>query len=143
MATQGIVAFFVLIFSGKVQKKFGLYSLSFITLTILAISGNVLGLTQNLTVFWIFIALYAVGEALYGPIQAVLLIDNVESKYRGEILGLDSTFDTIFSTLGPFIAGVLLKMINPQEVLLIYTSIFWLALLFGYLVYRKQIKTLG
>ena len=139
MATQGVIAFFILIFSGKIQKKFGLYPLSFITLIILAISGNILGVTQNIILFWIFIAVYAVGEALYGPIQAVLLIDNIESEYRGEILGIDSIFDTIFATLGPFFAGILLKIINPQQVLFTYTLLFWLGLLFSYRIYNKQI----
>lgn len=141
MATQGIVAFFVLIISGRIQKKFGLYKLAFLTLAILALSGNVLGLTQNIWIFWIFIGIYAIGEALYGPIQAVLLIDNVESEVRGEILGLDSTFDTILNTLGPFFAGVMLKFISPQKVLLSYTLLFWVVLMIGNLIYKKQIDT--
>lgn len=143
MATQGIVAFCVLLFIGKIAQKVGILKSAFLTLVILAVSGNILGLTENINIFWIAAGFYALGEAFYGPVQAVLLTDYVDSKYRGEILGVDSAFDTVYNSLAPFIAGFFLVTMSAQNVLLLYTSLFWIALVINYYLSKKYAKHEG
>jgi len=46
MGTQGVVAFFVLLFIGKVALKIGTYKFAFITLFMLVLSGTILTQTQ-------------------------------------------------------------------------------------------------
>ncbi|OGK15631.1 hypothetical protein A3H80_02050 [Candidatus Roizmanbacteria bacterium RIFCSPLOWO2_02_FULL_37_19] len=140
MGTQGVVAFFVLLFIGKVALKIGTYKFAFITLFMLVLSGTILTQTQFIEVFWIAAGLYALGEAMYGPVQSVLIIDNVESKHRGEILGIDAVFDRVYATLAPFFAGLMLTVWSPQKVLLIFISLFWLTLGGGYTIYSRYIK---
>ncbi|MEA3230048.1 MAG: MFS transporter, partial [archaeon] len=124
-ATMGIVAFFILLVAGKFVDRTGPFISAMISLIILGTCGLFLVFTQNIHIFWLFAALYAVGEALNGPAQGVLLTENIESKYRGEVLGLDAVFDSSLAMISPFIAGVLLNFWNPQTVLFLYISIFW------------------
>jgi len=95
-----------------------------------------------LSMFWFFAAIFAIGEALNGPYQAVLLTNYVNSKYRGEILGIDSVLDKLFQTIAPFLAGFLLHIMTPQKILLIFISFFWIALFCGYFIYNKELKHL-
>ncbi|MFC1754043.1 MFS transporter [Thermoproteota archaeon] len=139
-ATMGIVAFLVLPFAGKIVDKTGVFASGHASLIFLGIAGLFLVFANNITLFWIFAAVFAIGEALHGPMQGVLLTENVESKYRGEIIGFDAVFDSIFGMLAPFVAGLLLHIWQPQSVLLVYIGLFWVALVLNLSVYYTKIR---
>ncbi|MBR9676544.1 MFS transporter [Candidatus Woesearchaeota archaeon] len=140
-ATMGIVAFFMLLFVGKLVDKIGPFRSTTISFLFLGISGIALVLTDNIAVFWIGAAFFAIGEATHGPAQAVILTDHVESKVRGEILGLDALFDGTFNTISPFIAGILLNFWLAQQVLAVYITLFFAALVLFNIVYFTKIRT--
>lgn len=139
-ATMGIVAFIMLMFIGRLVDKIGPFKSAFISMSILGLSGIILGITDNISLFWISAAIFAVGEALNGPMQAVLLTNNVENSNRGEILGLDAVFDKVLNTIAPFFAGFLLNYISAQNILLIFISFFWMSMLASLFVYRFKIS---
>lgn len=138
-ATMGIVAFCVLPFTGKLVDRIGAIKTAFISMVVLGVSGVFLALTGHLWVFWIAAGFFAIGESLNGPMQAVLLTENVPSSYRGEILGLDAVLDNTLGTLSPFIAGVLLNIFSPQGVLGFYIGAIWVALIGCGIIYRLKI----
>ena len=138
-ATMGVVAFMVLLFIGKVVDKIGPFIGSNIALLILSVTGFFLAFASNVYIFWVAAGIYAIGEALSGPSKAVMLTDNIESKYRGEILGVDSLFNKIFNTVSPFMAGLMLSIWEAQEVLLVYVIINLIAFLINSGI-KKQIS---
>lgn len=139
-ATMGVVAFFALFFAGKFVDKIGPFKTGLYSALILGLSGIFLTLTQSLLIFWVAAAFFAIGEALNGPYQAVLLTKYVEKKYRGEILGLDSVLDKILQTIAPFLAGILLNTLDPQKILLIFILFFWIAFVGALVIYNKKIN---
>lgn len=139
-ATMGVVAFVALLFVGRLVDRIGPFKSSFVSMTILGVSGIVLGFTDNLTIFWALAGVFAIGEAINGPMQAVLLTNHVDSEHRAEILGLDAVFDKVLNTLAPFFAGFLLNYIAPQSILVIFSSFFGLAILLSIFTYRLRIK---
>ncbi|MBT3355797.1 MFS transporter [bacterium] len=141
-ATMGFVAFVALFFTGKFVDKVGPFKVGLVSAFVLGSSGMFLATTDSLSMFWFFAAIFAIGEALNGPYQAVLLTNYVNSKYRGEILGIDSVLDKLFQTIAPFLAGFLLHIMTPQKILLIFISFFWIALFCGYFIYNKELKHL-
>jgi MFS family permease len=138
-ATMGIMAFLLLPFVGKLVDKIGVFPAALLGLVLLGGSGIVLALTGSIALFWGAAVVFATGEALNGPAQAVLLTDNIKSNMRGELLGLDAVFDNTFGTLSPFIAGLLLNILSPQKVLLIYIIIIWVAFLVCSWLYKTQL----
>lgn len=141
-ATMGVVAFFALFFTGRFVDKIGPFKAGLLSVLILGTSGFFLATTNNVIVFWIFAAIFAIGEALNGPYQAVLLTNYVNSNYRGEILGIDAVLDKILQTIAPFLAGFLLNFMCPQKILLIFIILFQVALLAAFTVYNVKIKPL-
>ena len=139
-ATMGIVAFLLLLFIGRLVDKIGPFKSAFISMTILGLSGIVLGLTHNIIFFWIAAAIFAIGEAINGPMQAVLLTNHVSNDHRGEILGLDAVFDRTLTTIAPFFAGLLLNYITAQSILLIFVGFFWLSLFGSMFVYKLRMS---
>ncbi|GEM_PF-695016 len=139
-ATMGVVAFISLFFTGKFVDKVGPFKSGLYSALILGLSGLFLATTTNLTLFWIAAGFFAIGEALNGPYQAVLLTKYVTKKYRGEIMGLDSVLDKILQTIAPFLAGFLLHSFTPQKILLVFIILFWLALIAASYIYNKKIK---
>ncbi len=139
-ATMGLAAFFVLPFVGKFVDKKGFFKGAVISGLFLGCSGLVIVFSKDLTIIWIAAAIYAIGEAFSGPTQAVLLTENVESKYRGEILGLDAVLDSTIQTISPFFAGLLLTFMEPQAVLFLYVMIFWINLPILIYIYKTKIK---
>ena len=139
-ATMGVVAFLLLLFIGRLVDKIGPFKSAFISMTILGLSGIVLGLTNNIIFFWIAAAIFAVGEAINGPMQAVLLTNHVNSAHRGEILGLDAVFDRTLNTIAPFFAGFLLNYVTAQTILLIFVGFFWLSLFGSMFVYKLKMS---
>ncbi|MCK4730640.1 MAG: MFS transporter [Candidatus Aenigmarchaeota archaeon] len=139
-ATMGIMAFFVLPFAGKFVDKNGPFHGAMIAMSILGCSGLVLAFSKDLSIIWIAAAIYAIGEAVNGPAQAILLTENIESKYRGEMLGLDAVLDRSIQTISPFIAGLFLTFLAPQEVLFFYITVYWITLLILIYIYNTKIK---
>lgn len=138
--TMGIVASFILLFSGKLTDRFGSFTMIRWAVFILGMSGILLATTQHITIFWIAAACYAIGEALFGPAHGILLTDHVDSSSRGEVLGADAMLGTILGTASPFLAGALLLHWSPQAVLSFYVSLFFVALLAGECVYVRSIR---
>ncbi len=139
-ATMGAVAFVLLPFAGKLVDRFGPYKIVLLQLAILGISGLGLALSGSVTGFWIFAAIYTIGEVLNGPAQAVLLTENVESEIRGEIMGLDAASDQILSVLSPFIAGFLIVAFGLTTTFLLFMLLFWVSLVLGSFVYLKYVR---
>jgi MFS family permease len=140
-ATMGMVAFVVLLLVGKLVDKIGSFKSILISMIFLGSGGLVLVLTGNIIYFWIAAAVFAIGEAIYGPAQAVLLTNYVESEHRGEIMGLDAVFDRILNTIAPFLAGFFLNYISPQKVLLLFILLPWLALISSWWLFKTKIKS--
>lgn len=128
-ATMGIVAFFTLLRVGKIVDHIGPFRSGRWSMLLLGASGLILVFTSDYRIFWIAAAIFAIGEALYGPTQAVLLTEHVEDNVRGELLGLDAVSDTVLNSLAPFLAGLLLVAWQPQAVLALFIACLWAALI--------------
>lgn len=140
-ATMGFTAFLILPWVGKyIDKSKSFFPSSVTSFLILGVMGLILALTDTLWLFWVAAGLYALGEAIYGPTQSILLNDHVESEYRGELLAFDSIYDRVIDTGSAFVAGVLLNFLLPQNVLLIYVLIFWLTLAIIFPYYKKRVQ---
>ena len=139
-ATMGAVAFVLLPFAGKAVDTFGSYRIVLFELVVLGIAGVGLALSGNIIMFWIFAAVYTIGEVLNGPAQAVLLTENVDSEIRGEVMGLDATSDQLLAVLSPFIAGLLITVLGLTTTFLIFMLLFWVSLILGGYVYLKHIR---
>lgn len=139
-ATMGAVAFVLLPFAGKLVDNIGSYRVIFLELIILGITGIGLAFSGNITLFWIFAAIYAIGEVLNGPAQAVLLTENVNSEIRGEVMGLDATMDQLLAVISPFVAGLLIILIGLQMTLLTFMLLFWVSLILGGQLYLRHIR---
>ncbi len=139
-ATMGVITFFALPFTGKFVDRKGFFNGAIISLLLFGSSGLVIVFSREIIIIWIAAAIYAMGEAFNGPTQAIILTKNVESKYRGEILGVDAVLDRIIQTVSPFFAGILLVSLLPQTVLFIYVIIYWITLPILIYIYNKKIK---
>ncbi len=140
-ATMGAVAFVLLPFAGKIVDRFGSYRVIFLELLILGTAGIGLAFSGNTTLFWIFAAIYTIGEVLNGPAQAVLLTENVDSEIRGEVMGLDATMDQLLAILSPFIAGFLILFIGLQMTFLAFMLLFWVSLVLSVRLYIAHIRS--
>jgi len=134
-ASMGVIAFILLPFAGKIVDRINPFRALIMAMTFIAISGLVLSFTKSYIIFLIAAGVYTIGE-VFSMAQIVLLTDNIESKYRGEIMGLDSVFDNFFATLSPFFAGLLLMFFSPQNVLLFYIIAIWISL--GMMINKKK-----
>jgi len=112
----------------------------FLELIIFGTAGVGLALSDNLTLFWVFAAIYIVGEVLNGPAQSVLLTENIDSEIRGEIMGLDATMDQLLAVLSPFAAGFLIILMGPQMTLFAFMLLYWVSLAFAIMLYLKHNK---
>lgn len=136
-ATMGVVAFVLLPFAGKVVDALNPFRVAFIELLILGGAGIGLVMADSVSLFWIFAALYTVGEVLNGPVQGVLLTENVETHVRGTIVGLDSAMDQTLGVLAPLFAGVLITLWGLTATLAVFVALFWMSLLCIGFLYRK------
>lgn len=139
-ATMGVVAFFLLFFAGSLADRYGAFHVISGAFVCMIVGGSALVLGKDISVFWVGAALFAAGEALWGPAQGALLTQHVDSHIRGEILGLDALVDTTLNSLSPFIAGALLVIWAPQAVLGTYIGILAVALVVGHVYYRTSIQ---
>lgn len=140
-ATMGVVAFVLLPFAGKLVDRLGSYRVMFLELLILGVSGVGLAFSGSISLFWIFAAIYTIGEVLNGPAQAVLLTENVNSEIRGEVMGLDATMDQLLAVVSPFIAGFLITLIGLQMTFLVFMLLFWISFVLGGQLYLTRIRT--
>lgn len=139
-ATMGIVAFFVLLIAGKKVDMYHPIRAMFLSFGFLVGAGTVIVFTDSLSWLWVAAGVFAVGEAIQGPAQAVLLTDYVESHSRGEILGADAVFDNVLGTLSPLLAGFLLLAFTPQHVLGVYIAMLFISALGGYLLFSRKLR---
>jgi len=134
-ATMGVIAFILLPFAGGWVDKYGTYRITFLQFLCLGVAGVVMGLTGSITIFWIFVGVYTIGEVL-NLTQIVLITENVPSEIRGEVLGLDGAMDQLLMVLSPLLAGGLITIIGVSYTLLLFMSLYWVSLLLGLWVYR-------
>ena len=139
-ATQGVVAMIVLLFAGVFIDKKGYLTGMKTSFLVLAIASSLMAFSTSLPMFWIFAALFAVGEALSGPAKGVLEIKNIENKYRAEVIAVFVTIGYLFEAVSPFLAGVLLMTLAPQKVLLIYSLTIWISLVVAGIVLKARLK---
>jgi MFS family permease len=125
-ATMGGVAFIALPFTGRFVDHYGPRKSLLISAFILGSFGLVLVFSQTLWIFWLAAGLYAIGEAFHGSTAGVIMVDNIESRYRVEILGFKTAFDKILTTISPFLAGIFLTYFSLQEVLFFFILLFWI-----------------
>lgn len=139
-ASQGVVAMIVLLFAGTfVDRKSYMVGMKTAFL-ILAFTSLMMAFSTNLYIFWIFAALFAVGEAISGPSKGVLEIKNIENEHRAEIIATFSIFGYLFESLSPLIAGMLLIALNPQMVLLFYSILIWVFFGIATMVLKLKLK---
>lgn len=139
-ATMGAVAFVLLPFAGRVVDAVGPFRIMLIELVILGTAGVGLALSENITLFWIFAAVYTIGEVLNGPAQGVLLTENVDSDIRGEVAGLDAASDQLLAVLSPFIAGILIALFGIKITFFVFMLLFWTSFTLGEYLYLKKIR---
>ncbi|NBD74402.1 MFS transporter [Patescibacteria group bacterium] len=118
-AMTGVVAFLILLRSGKVVDRFGPYVAVHIAFTSGIVGGVLMGTADGVWLFALGAFFFTVAEAFYGSAQGVLLIDHVENRYRGEILGVDHIFDRVLGAGGMLLAGGLMVLLTPQDVWLL------------------------
>lgn len=126
-ATMGLIAFFLLPITGHVADRIGPYYLSFFSIAVLAVTGIGMAFSPDLYWFWIFAGLYTIGEVTNMG-HSLILMEQVPSSMRGEVLGLDAIMDRTLNTIAPFIAGFLLLTLSAQQVFLIFMSLFVITL---------------
>lgn len=139
-ATQGIVAMVVLLFAGAFVDKKGYLLGMKISFLILAIASLLMAFSTSLAMFWIFAALFAVGEAISGPAKGVLEIKNIENEHRAEIIAVFITIGYLFEALSPFMAGILLTMLAPQKVFFIYSLVIWVSLGVSGIILKAKLR---
>jgi MFS family permease len=111
-----------------------------ISFLILAFASSIMAFSTNLYIFWIFAALFAVGEAISGPSKGVLEIKNIENEHRAEVIAIFSIFGCLFGALSPFLAGILLTMLAPKMVLLFYSLLIWIFFAIATVVLKIKLK---
>ena len=139
-ASMGITAFIILLFIGRVIDRIGPFTSAFISMSILGTGGILIGTAEHASIFWLGAIITAIGEAINGPMEAVLLTRYVENQYRGEIIGFDTLTDTLLGMLTPILIGSLLNHLTPQTILLILTSLYWIGLASTGILYTRHIR---
>ena len=139
-ATQGVVAMIVLLYAGTFVDKRSYMTGMKTSFLILALASSVMAFSTNLIMFWVFAALFAVGEAISGPSKGVLEIKNIENEHRAEVIAIFSIFGYLLEALSLFLAGILLTILVPQMVLLFYALLIWLFLGIATVVLKIKLK---
>ena len=142
-ATQGVVAMIVLLYAGTFVDKRSYMTGMKTSFLILALASSVMAFSTNLIMFWVFAALFAVGEAISGPSKGVLEIKNIENEHRAEIIAIFSIFGYLLEALSLFLAGILLTILVPQMVLLFYALSIWVFLGIATVVLKVSLKNEG
>ncbi len=139
-ASQGVVAMIVLLCAGTfVDRKSYMVGMKTAFL-ILAFTSLMMAFSTDLAMFWIFAALFAVGEAISGPSKGVLEIKNIENEHRAEIIATFSILGYLLEALSPFLAGMLLAIFAPKTVLLFYSILIWVFFGIATVVLKIKLK---
>lgn len=141
-ASMGIIAMIVLPLAGSMIDKKGFLPCAKVAYVILGISSLGLALSPGIYIFWAFAVLYALGEAINGPMRNVIEMENIENKYRGEILGFYSVYDSVIAAISPLMAGALLLYFSAQEIIVFYSALLWIGLLVGLGVLKSDNGTI-
>lgn len=139
-ATMGISAFLVLATSHYWADRFSPYKIIFSSLVLLIISGFLISSTNEIIIFWIAAAFFALGEAIAGPSEATLLAEHASPSMRGRILAADDTMDKTLASLSPLFAGGLLTFFDAQHVFMCYVVLTCIALAFTALLYKRRLS---
>ncbi|MCK5084851.1 MAG: MFS transporter [Candidatus Pacebacteria bacterium] len=140
-ATQGVIAMIVLPFAGKLVDKRSYMTGMRWAFFLMGISTFVMAFSISLSMFWILAGLFSVGLAIGGPARGVLEIKNIESEHRAEIIAVLTIFGYLLEALSPFLAGILLTMLNPKMVLLFYALLIWLFFGIATVVLKIKLKS--
>lgn len=138
-ATMGLVAFILLPFAGGIVDRFGAFRISFFQFALLGIAGVGLAAADSVEWFWVFAAIYTVGE-VFNVSQIVLFTEQVPSEIRGAVVGLDAAMDQLLAVAAPFVAGFLIISYGIQTTLLIFMSLYWVSIALAGLIYWRYIK---
>lgn len=141
-ATQGVVAMGVLFFAGNFVDRYSYMTGMKSAFLVLAIASLLMALSWDLATFWIFAALFAVGEAISGPSKGVLEIKNIENQYRAEVLAVFSTAGYFIEAVSPLLAGILLLSLDSKTVLMVYSFMIWFFLVAATIILRMNLKSL-
>ncbi|MBU4246721.1 MAG: MFS transporter [Nanoarchaeota archaeon] len=137
-AAMGIVAMFVLPLAGHYIDKKGYLKGAKIGYMILGIASIALAFSDTLSMFFIFASLFAVGEAINGPMRGVIEINHIKNRHRTELMGFYYAHSALLSIISPLIAGLLLAFMPPSKVLLIYSIILWIGIVAAFGSLKKQ-----
>jgi len=137
-ATQGFTAMITLPLAGRfVDRKSYMPGMKTAFL-VLAFASSMMAFSTSLLMFWVFAALFAVGEAISGPSKGVLEIENIENEHRAEIIAVFSIFGFSIEALSPLLAGILLTFLMPQTVLFVYSLAIWTFLGIATVILKKR-----
>ena len=136
-AVMGVTAAFVLPYAGRFIDKKGYLKGAFVAYIVLGFASIGLALSTQVWMFFLFSAFVAVGEAFNGPVRGVIEIDNIENKFRGEIIGFYTAWESTIGALSPLFVGILLGFIGAKSVLFIYSVV----ILAGFLVALRVLKS--
>lgn len=136
-AAMGIVAMIVLPFAGHYVDKRGYLSGAKIGYAFLGVSSVALAFSKTLPMFFLFAGLFAVGEAINGPMSGVIEVKRIKNHHRTELMGFYAAHSSLLSIISPLIAGALLLFLSVMQVLLIYSLILWAGMAAAFII-RKQ-----
>jgi len=136
-AAMGIVAMFVLPFAGHYVDRRGYLSGAKIGYLFLGLSSLALAFSDTLPMFFIFASIFAVGEAINGPMSGVIEIKRIKNQHRAELMGFYFAHSAALSIISPLIAGTLLAFMPPSKVLLIYSIFIWIGIAAAFSILKK------
>lgn len=137
-AAMGIVAMFVLPAAGHYIDKKGYLKGAKIGYLILGISSLALAFSNTLPMFFIFAGIFAIGEAINGPLSSVIEIKRIKNHHRTELMGFYYAYNSFISVLSPLIAGALLVFLPASKILLIYSAFIWIGIFAAFAILKKQ-----
>ncbi len=137
-AAMGIIATIVLPFAGHYVDKSGFMRSAKIGYFILGVSSLALAFSDTLPSFFIFASIFAIGEAINGPMAGVIEVRRIRNHHRSELLGFYFAHSALLSIISPLIAGALLAFTSVSNVLLVYSLFIWLGLILGLVSLKKN-----
>ncbi len=137
-AAMGIMAMFVLPLAGHYIDKKGYIPGAKIGYFILGTSSLALAFSNTLPMFFLFAGIFAIGEAINGPLSSVIEIKRIKNHHRTELMGFYYAYNSFTSVLSPLIAGSLLAFLPTSKVLLIYAGFIWIGIAAAFGILGKQ-----
>lgn len=137
-AAMGFVAMIVLPFAGHYIDRRGYLKGAKIGFLILGISSIAIAFSDTLAAFLIFASIFAIGEAINGPVAGVIQMKRIKNQHRSELMGFYFAHSAALSIISPLIAGALLAFMPPSKVLLIYAIFLWVGIAAAFGTLKKQ-----